>query len=66
MNYDIALNAYMTIDAWPNQLLQPNKKLSNQDKSGRWILRNTDGFLAYVTTSGKVLNRRFEQIGGAA
>ena len=64
MNYDTALNAYMTIDAWPGQLLQPNKNLSNQDKSGRWILRNANGFLGYVTTTGKVLNRRFEQIGG--
>ena len=51
MNYDTALNAYMTIDAWPGQLLQPNKNLSNQDKSGRWILRNANGFLGYVTTT---------------
>jgi len=37
---------------------------SNMDKNGRWTLRNIKGFLAYVTSRGKVLDSRFQQIGG--
>ena len=45
--------------------LQPSKQKSGQDKGGRWVLRNINGFLAYVTTHGKVLNRSFQPIGEA-
>ena len=42
---------------------QPSTKHSKMGSSGRWILRNTNGFLAYVTSSGKVLDSKFQQIG---
>lgn len=44
-------------------LQMPRKSGSDQDKSGRWILRNTKGFLAYVTNTGKVLDAKFQPIG---
>lgn len=64
MNYTNALNAYAASHDGFGELAQPNQSLSQQDKNGRWILRNVAGFLAYVTNTGKVLNSRFEQIGG--
>lgn len=40
---------------------------SDMDASGRWTLRNglrdkSNGFLAYVTPTGKVLNSRFKPL----
>ncbi len=66
MTYDNALNAYATIGTAWGALPQPNKNLSNQDKNGRWILRNINGFLVYITQSGKVLDQKFKQIGDLA
>ncbi len=41
---------------------QPSRQLSSQDANGRWVLRNVNGFLAYVTTTGKVLDQQFQEI----
>ena len=65
MEYEQAATIY-TKHASAQQIaaLQPNRKLS-EAKGGRWIMRNTNGFLAYVTSSGKVLNSRFQEINPA-
>ena len=67
MNYEQAISAYFNAveqSHWgPVSVLQPRKSMCEVDKSGRWILRNTYHFLAYVTNTGQVLNSRFQRIG---
>lgn len=45
------------------QVLLPRGSESSLDTSGRWSLRNVNGFLAYVTSTGKVLDSKFQPIG---
>ena len=45
---------------------QPSRGSSRMDKTGRWILYNVRGFLAYVTPTGKVLDARFQPLGELA
>lgn len=59
LTYDEALVAYF--EAIPDAL-QPSCGGSYQDDRGRWTLRNVNGFLAYVTTRGVVLDQRFGRI----
>ena len=62
MNFEQAVKSYTEQAGIGNGVvLQPNRKLS-EVKCGRWIMRNTNGFLAYVTSTGKVLDSRFQQI----
>lgn len=60
LTYDEALAAYF--EAIPDAM-QPSYGGSYQDDRGRWTLRNVNGFLAYVTTRGVVLDQRFGRIG---
>jgi len=41
----------------------PRESFSDFDRSKRWILRDINGLLAYVTKTGRVLNRRLQTIG---
>lgn len=61
LTYDAALAAYF--DAIPGAM-QPGCRNSYQDKSGRWVLRNVRGFLAFVTTRGRVLDHNFRTVEG--
>ena len=68
MTFDQAVDHYQKAAeaelAGGNGVIQlPSTKNSKIGGSGRWILRNTNGFLAYVTSSGKVLDSKFQQIG---
>lgn len=42
---------------------QPSQGLSEVDQQGRWSLRNLNGFLAFVTQGGRVLDGRLQPIG---
>lgn len=65
--YEDAVEAYFVSNETANGhtygLSQPRESDSEMDATGRWILRNTNGFLAYVTSTGKVLDQHFQQIG---
>lgn len=60
MNYENAVTAYMA--AYGEGVLTPSANLSTQSKTGRWVLRNVTGFLAYVTSTGVVLDRKFQRV----
>lgn len=60
MNYENALIAYTA--AHGEGVLTPSTKLSTQSKGGRWLLRNVNGFLAYVTSTGIVLDHKFQKV----
>jgi len=60
MNYENAVKAYMA--AYGDGALVPSVTLSKQSKDGRWVLRNVTGFLAYVTMTGIVLDRKFQKV----
>lgn len=60
MNYENAVTAYMA--AYGDGALTPSVSLSKQSKAGRWVLRNVTGFLAYVTSTGLVLDRKFQRV----
>lgn len=62
MNYQTALDHYQT--AFEPHVGQPMlpRESDSEFRHGRWILRNTYGFLAYVTSSGAVLDFRFQRI----
>ncbi len=62
--FDDAVERYL--DAVGEGAMQPRRKLSRMDKTGRWILYNVRGFLAYVTPTGKVLDARFQPVGELA
>jgi hypothetical protein len=64
MNFDQAVEIYSA--AFNTEALTPNRNQSSLDHSGRWTLRNVTGFLAYVTSTGKVLDQRFQSIGEQA
>lgn len=59
LTYDEALSAYF--GAIPDAM-QPSCGGSYLDKRGCWVLRNVRGFLAYVTTRGRVLDRSFRDV----
>lgn len=61
MTFDQACEAY-TSAIQNGTPLQPSTAHSSQDANGRWVLRNVNGFLAYVTTTGKVLDQQFQEI----
>lgn len=64
MTYTEAVKAYFdacqAANGHTDGLSAPRELQSEMDRTGRWILRNTNGFLAYVTTTGQVLNQRFQ------
>lgn len=60
MNYENAVAAYAA--AYGDGVLMPSVTLSWQSKGGRWLLRNVNGFLAYVTSTGLVLDRKFQRV----
>lgn len=70
MNYEQAISAYFNAveqtHGRPVSVAQPRESMCEVDKSGRWLLRNTHDFLAYVTSTGQVLNSRFQRIGGSS
>ncbi len=55
---DTAIGQFLT--AVGEYAMQPRKSLSTVTPNGTVILRNTNGMLAIVTTSGRV----FDRIGG--
>lgn len=62
MNYQTALDHYKTaLEPRVGQPMLPRES-DSECRNGRWILRNTYGFLAYVTSSGVVLDFRFQRI----
>ena len=67
MTFDQAQEAFINAVEQQNygmgRVMLPSKAISNQDKNGRWILRNCRGFLAYVTSTGKVLDEKCQRIG---
>ena len=67
MTYNEAVQAYFDAHEKANGhthgLSQPREIASEMDSTGRWILRNINGFLAYVTSTGKVLDQHFQTIG---
>lgn len=64
LTYDQAIEKYC--EAVGENFLQPNRNISRMDKTGRWIFYNINGFLAYVTPTGKVLDARFQPVGELA
>ena len=67
MTYEEAVQAYVDankkVHGHTHGLSQPREIASEMDSTGRWILRNINGFLAYVTSTGKVLDQHFQTIG---
>ena len=68
LSFEDALNFYLkaNLDAYGHLdgVSAPKELMSDVDSQGRWILRNINGFLAYVTATGQVLNHRFQKIRG--
>jgi|688.fasta_scaffold544850_2 hypothetical protein len=64
MSFDQAVEIYSA--AFGTEALTPNRNQSSLDHSRRWTLRNVNGFLAYVTNTGKVLDQHFQSIGEQA
>lgn len=63
MKYEEAIEIYSTaVDTGEGSALQPIEALS-EFSHGRWVLKNDDGFLAYVTVAGKVLDHQLHEIG---
>jgi hypothetical protein len=60
--FDDAVGRYLEVVG--EGATQPNRNMSRMDKTGRWILYNVTGFLAYVTPDGRVLDARFQSVGG--
>lgn len=64
MTYEEAVQAYTNAceqaHGHTEGLCRPNEMESDQDANGRWILRSINGFLAYVTQDGKVLDHKFQ------
>ena len=67
MTYEEAVQAYFDahekVHGHTHGLYQPREIDSEMETTGRWILRNVNGFLAYVTSTGKVLDQHFQTIG---
>ena len=64
MNFTQASEKYVAAVESKNdgQVIQPSESASKMGKSGRWVLRNTNGFLAYVTSTGKDLDGKYHMV----